>query len=60
MSCCNHECDQGRSCPNREPSDIVWPAYLLFGVIAAVFAGMCLALVDANWPVIVALLGGSA
>ena len=62
-NCCeknNVDCRQGRDCQNREPSSAAWPAYLLLGVILAVFAGMCLALADANWPVVVAWLGGAA
>lgn len=44
MSCCNHNCRQGRDCPNR-PSGWNWPALLMLGAVALFWAVVITALV---------------
>lgn len=47
--CCNHNCDQGRTCPNRIPT--CGKGYALIAALAAVaFAILCLVVIAALNP----------
>ena len=46
--CCNAACEQGRSCPNRQPSGPSWIGEVIGFIVAAAIA--CLAVYVILWP----------